>query len=287
MATISSLFHLDNLALVTAGLIIFVGLSVAVFSWRYMKGDRACGNFYLRLSLIIISTLIMVSADNIILFLASWSLSNILLVLLMIHKSSWEAARKSGFLAFKNFTYGFMALAAAFAVIYLETGETSIEAVATYPLQLTPTIIAAILILAAAMTQSALWPFHRWLISSLNSPTPVSAMMHAGLINGGGFLLVRFKELYLHFPESLNIIFITGLITAFLGTLWKLLQSDVKRMLACSTMSQMGFMIMQCGLGLFSAAIAHLVWHGMFKSYFFLASGAAAQEKRLSFKGRP
>lgn len=287
MATISSLFHLDNLALVMSALIMFIGIGVATFSWRYMKGDRAYGIFYLRLAMIIISTLIMVSANNILLFLCSWAISNIVLVLLMIHKSSWDAARKSGFLAFKNFMYGFISLTAAFAVLYIETGETSIEAIVTHPFQLIPTVTVAILILATAMTQSAIWPVHRWLISSLNSPTPVSAMMHAGLINGGGFLLVRFKDFYLNLPESLNIIFIIGLITAFVGTLWKLLQSDVKRMLACSTMSQMGFMIMQCGLGLFSTAIAHLVWHGLFKSYFFLASGSAAQEKRQPIKGRP
>ncbi len=287
MEIILSLFRVDNLALVMMGLIIFIGLGVAAFSWRYMKGDRAFGKFYLRLCLMIASTLIMVTADNILLFLVSWAFSNILLVLLMIHKFSWNAARKSGFLALKNFTYGFAALITAFVLLHQETGTMSIEAILKHQTPLTTAVIAAILILMAAITQSALWPFHRWLISSLNSPTPVSAMMHAGLINGGGFLLVRFKDLYMHLPESLDILFITGLITALLATIWKLLQSDVKRMLACSTVSQMGFMIMQCGLGLFSAAIAHLVWHGLFKSYFFLASGSAAQEKRLTLKGPP
>jgi NAD(P)H-quinone oxidoreductase subunit 5 len=79
----------------------------------------------------------------------------------------------------------------------------------------------------------------------------------------------------------LTAIFMIGLVTALFGTLWKLMQTDVKRMLACSTMGQMGFMLAQCGLGLFPAAVAHLVWHGMFKAYLFLASGSAAQEKRF------
>ena len=87
--------------------------------------------------------------------------------------------------------------------------------------------------------------------------------MHAGLVNGGGFLIVRFAPLYLNYPGILNIIFIIGLSTAIMGTLWKLMQSDIKRMLACSTMAQMGFMIAQCGLGLFSAAIAHIILHGL------------------------
>jgi len=129
------------------------------------------------------------------------------------------------------------------------------------------------------MTQSAIWPFHTWLISSLNSPTPVSAIMHAGLINGGGFLLTRFAGLFVQSTGMLQVIFFLGLLTALIGTLWKLMQHDIKRMLACSTMGQMGFMIAQCGLGLFPAAIAHLCWHGLFKAYLFLSSGSAAHEK--------
>ena len=105
--------------------------------------------------------------------------------------------------------------------------------------------------------------------------------MHAGLINGGGFLLARFAPMLAIQPPILNLIFIAGITTALLGTLWKLMQSDVKRMLACSTMGQMGFMIAQCGLGLFPAAVAHLSWHGLFKAYLFLSTGSAAKEKRL------
>lgn len=136
------------------------------------------------------------------------------------------------------------------------------------------------------MSQSAQWPLHRWLLSSLNSPTPVSALMHAGLVNGGGFLLVRFAPLYLHYPESLLGIFIIGFITTILGTFWKLIQSDVKRMLVCSTVAQMGFMFMQCGLGLFSAAVTHLCWHGLFKAYLFLSVSSVVHENRHLIKGR-
>jgi len=100
-------------------------------------------------------------------------------------------------------------------------------------------------------------------------------------------VLARFAPLYLQATDLLTIFFILGLLTALVGTLWKLMQSDVKRMLACSTMGQMGFMIAQCGLGLFPAAVAHLCWHGMFKAYLFLASGSAAQEKRFDLQHPP
>lgn len=106
-------------------------------------------------------------------------------------------------------------------------------------------------------------------------------MMHAGLINGGGFLLVRFSPILLSQPALLQLLFCLGFCTAIMGTLWKLMQSDIKRMLACSTMGQMGFMVAQCGLGLFPAAVAHLCWHGVFKAYLFLSSGGAGKEKRL------
>jgi NAD(P)H-quinone oxidoreductase subunit 5 len=278
---IISLFHLDSLGLIMGALILFVSLCVGSFSWHYLKGDATQSRFYSTLVLLVISVLILVSADHLLLFLLAWAMGNLLLTRLMVHKSSWKAAKESGRLALKNFAKGFIALSAAAALLYVKTGETSIQAIISNEYQKTFLAFTLSLIFIAAMAQSALWPFHRWLTSSLNSPTPVSAVMHAGLINGGGFLLARFAPLYAELPEFLIVIFVLGFVTAFLGIAWKLMQNDVKRMLACSTMGQMGFMVVQCGLGLFPAAIAHLVWHGLFKAYLFLASGSAAQEKRL------
>jgi NAD(P)H-quinone oxidoreductase subunit 5 len=274
-------FHVDALAFVMLLLVGIVGLSLMAFSSRYLKGDSRYRKFFLTLTALIASVFIMVTADHIVLFLVAWGCSDLLLARLMVHKPNWRAARASGWLAVKNFAVGWVLIGAALGLLYAQTNETSIQQLihATYdPAILT---IALGLLFAGAMTQSGLWPFHRWLISSLNSPTPVSAIMHAGLVNGGGFLLARFAPLYLETPKLLTIIFAFGLVSAFLGTFWKLMQNDIKRMLACSTMGQMGFMIMQCGLGLFPAAIAHLCWHGLFKAYLFQASGSAAQEKRL------
>lgn len=271
----------DRLAIIMMTLVVFIGLCIGSFATRYMRGDIKYRAFFTQLILLIVSVCIMVSTDNLFIFLIAWCLNNILLVRLMIHKSSWKAAKASGIMAAKNYCLGACFLISAFIIFYSVTGELSIHKILLESTQSMSITIALVLILIAAMTQSAIWPFHRWLISSLNSPTPVSAIMHAGLINGGGFLLVRFAPLYLQNSTLLTVIFAIGFITAILGTLWKLMQNDVKRMLACSTMAQMGFMVAQCGLGLFPAAIVHLVWHGMFKAYLFLASGSAAQEKRL------
>jgi len=232
--------------------------------------------------------MITVSADNIFLFLTSWFLSNAILVVMMIHKPSWKSALSSGKLAAKNFLIGFLCLGLGLFLLSNQTGENSIQAILDFEYyDRTNLLIALSLILVAAMTQSAIYPFNSWLTSSLNSPTPVSALMHAGLVNGGGILLARFAPLYFNSPKILTLIFVIGITTAIVGTFWKLIQSNVKSMLACSTMGQMGFMLAQCGLGLFPAAIAHLFWHGCFKSYLFLTSGSAAQEKKFDLKYPP
>ena len=174
----------------------------------------------------------------------------------------------------------------AIILMYLDVGSLSISSITQQAIH-SPLMLAALLLcIITAMTQSALWPFHRWLTSSLNSPTPVSAIMHAGLVNGGGFLLVRFAPLLSEHNLLLNLIFFLGVISAVLGSLWKLVQSDVKRMLACSTMGQMGFMMIQCGLGLFPAAIAHLIWHGLFKAFLFLSAGSAVISQKVDSQSR-
>lgn len=287
MQVLEPLLHIDNLSLIMMALVTFVSICVASFSTRYLKGDSMQIAFYRNLSALVLAVFVVVSADNILLLLASWGTGNLFLTRLMLHKKAWEAARQSSFVALKNFGLGFVFLGSALYILYHATGATSIQAILASSIKTPWVISSSILLLLAAMTQSALWPFHRWLSSSLNSPTPVSAIMHAGLVNGGGFLLTRFAPILAQQPAMLEALFITGIITAMLGTLWKLMQSDIKRMLACSTMGQMGFMVAQCGLGLFPAAIAHLCLHGLFKAYLFLGSGSAAQDKRLDLDYPP
>lgn len=277
---LTNFFNIDSVAKVMLLLVGFIGTCIGVFARRYLKGDKQYKSFYIYFFLLLGSIATMVSVDNLFLFFASWLLTNLLLVRLMVHKSSWKAARYSGLLAAKNYLIGGIFIVVAFLILRLTTGEVSIKAIIHAHGDPLWTSVALLFLLLGAMTQSAIWPFHRWLISSLNSPTPVSAIMHAGIINGGGFLLVRFSPLYLSNPNILTIVFVIGIVSAFIGTFWKLIQHDIKRMLACSTMGQMGFMLVQCGLGFFSAAIAHLVTHGIFKAFLFLSTGGAAREKR-------
>lgn len=282
----SGLFRSDNLSWVMAGLILFVIVNVTAYSSRYLAGDRNRFRHRLCVLLLGISVTMMAFADHLLLLLATWTASNLLLVRLMIHKGQWAAARNSGLLALKTFGLGFAFLGSGFWLVADGMGTALISKMVSSPASPTPAISAGLALVAlAAMTQCATWPFHRWLISSLNSPTPVSALMHAGLVNGGGFLLVRMAPLYAKQPTLLHALFVVGLVTAVVGTFWKLMQTDVKRMLACSTMGQMGFMLMQCGMGLFAPAMSHLCWHGLFKAYLFLSTGSVVKEKRSILLG--
>lgn len=278
----SQLFVFDPLAWITGALIAIVTLVILGYSRRYMAGDRNYRRFLINITLTGASALAMVFSNHIVALFAFWCLANILLVRLMVHKTAWQAAHNAGKLALSSFGIGFITLAAGLVLLHQSSGSFYInDIIQNHEVALTFNgQLALALIVVTAFVQSAAWPFHRWLLSSLNSPTPVSALMHAGLVNGGGFLLIRFAPFYLAHPSLLSVIFIVGLLSATLGTFWKLIQTDVKRMLACSTMGQMGFMLMQCGMGLFAAALSHLVWHGLFKAYLFLNAGSVVEEKR-------
>lgn len=277
-------FIANEISWLMATLILFVSAVVHTFSRCYMAGDRHYRRFFLLLNLVTISTLLMVAADNVIYLMFFWTLSNLMLVLLMIHKSEWSAAKNSGWLALKTFAIGLLFLVMGISLMAFESGTLSLHDIAENSANLTDLIrfLALCCVIIAAFSQSGCWPFHRWLISSLNSPTPVSALMHAGLVNGGGLLLTRLAPIFLHDGLLLDAVFVFALVTLVMGGTMKLLQSDYKRMLACSTMTQMGFMMMQCGLGLFPAALAHLCWHGLFKAFLFLKSGSVISEHRQS-----
>ncbi len=129
----------------------------------------------------------------------------------------------------------------------------------------------------AALLKSAQFPTHGWLTEVMETPTPVSALLHAGVVNGGGFLLIRFADLMLQAPAVLAVLVLVGGFTAILAGAVMLTQSAIKSSLAWSTIGQMGFMIMQCGLALFPIALLHIVAHSLYKAHVFLGSGAAVE----------
>lgn len=140
--------------------------------------------------------------------------------------------------------------------------------------------VIGFLFLFAAMMKSAIMPFHLWLPYTSEAPTPVSALMHAGVVNVGGILLNKMAFLLLLTPAVLNVAFVMGLITAIFASILMLAVSDIKRSLGYSTVGQMGYMIMEVGLGAFSLAIYHLMVHGIFKASLFLESGSLINQAR-------
>jgi len=246
-------------------LVTFIFWNIQKFAYRYLDGDRNYSRFFLTLSALNFTTIGMALSQTNLLFWFFWTSSNFLLVILMIHKPKWKAASAAGKLALLNFIFGSVCLGLGFGLLSIEHHQFH--------------VYGKILLIIAAMSQSAIYPFHRWLLSSLNSPTPVSALMHAGIVNAGGVLLIKYQQIFINDPVLLNCIFVLGFISAIIGGFWKLVQTDIKKMLANSTMAQMGFMFLQCGMGLFPAALAHLCWHSLFKAYLFLNAGSALQAK--------
>jgi NAD(P)H-quinone oxidoreductase subunit 5 len=133
---------------------------------------------------------------------------------------------------------------------------------------------AAVLTVIAAALKSAQFPFHGWLIQVMEAPTPVSALLHAGIVNAGAFLVIRMSPVVSYSATALGLLAVIGLITLALAALVMLTQTSVKVSLAWSTTAQMGFMLLECGLGLYSLAMLHLVAHSLYKAHAFLASGS-------------
>ncbi|NQY80790.1 MAG: hypothetical protein HRT47_10805 [Candidatus Caenarcaniphilales bacterium] len=280
---LGSLFLFDTLAITISALVAIVAVIVVQYAKNYLHGDQKQGAFYIKLGALLSFTWLMLLSNNILVFIGFFFLSNYFLSQLMVHKKVWGAAKEAGGMALGYFSLGAVALLAFAGICYysLETFTITeiVQGLGTMPKNLS--ILAFVSLLIAALAQCSQIPFHKWLLSSMNSPTPVSALMHAGLVNGGGFLLVRFNPLISSDTGFMTTVFFAGIISAFIASLWSFTQNTVKAKLVCSTISQMGFMIAQVGLGLFSAAISHLCMHGFFKAFHFLAAGSTLTKEYI------
>jgi NAD(P)H-quinone oxidoreductase subunit 5 len=275
-------FAIDGLTRVMAVVVTLVSALVHSFARRYMAGDRHLRRFFVRLFGLTLIVLLLVAADHVALFLLFWLGMGWMLSALIGHVDGWPAADGARRLARRTFLVGTAALAGGLTILGAASGTASISGIveAAPSLSTAALIPATLLLLTAAMVQSALVPFQTWLLSSMTAPTPVSAFMHAGIVNAGGVLLARFAGVFLEISGVMLVVFAVGAVSALLGQAWMLVQTDVKRSLGCSTVAQMGFMVLQAGLGFFAAALTHLILHGFYKAYFFLASGSVVAPSR-------
>ncbi|RZS93800.1 proton-conducting transporter membrane subunit [Aquimarina brevivitae] len=252
----------------------FFSAIVSSYATNYLTGFTYHSAFMIRCLGFTFSVMLLVMANHILLVILSWLLMGVFMSQLIGVNKKWGEAREASKFTLRYFLTGTGFLSVGLLIPAFYTGVFTITKLTALisEIPLFITLISAMCIIGAAVVQSAMYPFHRWLLSAMTAPTPASALMHAGFVNGAGILLALFAT-FLFASNTLHILFIIGGLTAIIAQFTKLLQVNVKQKLACSTIAQMGFMIMQCGLGFFNAAVVHLILHGFYKAYLFLSSG--------------
>ena len=279
----------DPLSTLLATIILGISLIVHLYSVRYMAEEAAYGQFFVLLDLMTAALLVMVIAGDLITLVISWHLVGVFLYFLLGQDTRSQTAYRFAFWTLITYRIGDLPLIVAAALLYNAYGTWSLTTIfseimanpnAHQVLGLPLMEVVAALIGIAAFARSAQFLLHTWLPYTMDGPTPVSALMHAGIVNAGGFLINRFAPVFVHSGDVLNWIFIVGLITAVFGSLLMLTQNDIKKALGYSTMGQMGFMIMECGIGAFSLAIYHMFAHGVFKGTMFLSAGSVINDAR-------
>lgn len=279
---------LDPLSLVLWTFVSGISLIVHIYSVRYMVEEPGYARFFALLDLMTAVILFMVSAADLITLMVAWFLVGVILYFLLGHDHRRPAAGRYAF--WTQITYRFGDLPLWFAALILIHSYHSVSLPVIFArIQEQPALSlwglpvpewAGFLLALAAFARSAQFLLHTWLPYTMDGPTPVSALMHAGIVNAGGFLFNRFAPVFEQAGWALHWAFIVGLVTAVVGSALMLIQNDVKRSLGYSTMGQMGFMVMECGLGAFPLAVFHLIAHGFFKASLFLGAGGIIGDAR-------
>ncbi|MEU3306141.1 proton-conducting transporter transmembrane domain-containing protein [Nocardiopsis sp. NPDC006832] len=267
----------DRLEAIVLLLVCAISAVVQVFALRYLRGDPAAAGFAITAGALTAATAVMVAAVTMVTLAVAWSLTGVALWRLVgMYRpapSAIDASRRTA----RVVIIGDVALWSGVVLAVAAWGDLDLRdqngvafggAVGT--------AVACSLVIAAA-ARCAQLPWHRWLSATLAAPTPVSALLHAGVVNAGGVLLVKLSPIFGAAPAATHLAFAIGAVSAVAATAIMLTRPDVKGSLVHSTIGQMGFMLMTCALGLYAAAVVHLVAHGLFKATLFLGSGSAVQ----------
>jgi NAD(P)H-quinone oxidoreductase subunit 5 len=274
-------------------LVAFVGVIVVQYSRNYMDGDTRQGAFLGSLCLTLAAVMLLVLAGNLTQLVVAWIGTSLSLHHLLVFYRERRPARIAARKKFIVARIGDVCLIGASIALITAFGSTDIATIAHRAHAMAPgaTVVAAqvaaLLIGIAALLKSAQFPSHGWLPEVMDTPTPVSALLHAGIINAGGFLMIRFADVMLLSAPALHFIALVGGFTALFGGVVMLTQTSVKASLAWSTVAQMGFMTLQCGLGAFAIALLHLVAHSLYKAHAFLASGSVVEVATVPTHSKP
>ena len=273
--------YLDALSLVMVGVITGVGFLIHVYATGYMWKDHeepaGYSRFFAYMNLFVFAMLMLVLGDNLLVLFLGWEGVGLCSYLLIgfYHRDAENglAARK----AFVVTRVGDTALALGLFLLVRELGTLEIQAALGQVGELSPGMATAIclLLLGGAVGKSAQLPLQTWLPDAMAGPTPVSALIHAAtMVTAGVYLVARMRGLYLESDDALHVVAVVGLATLLISSFTALAQSDIKRILAYSTMSQIGYMFMALGVGAWSASIFHLMTHAFFKALLFLSAGS-------------
>jgi NADH-quinone oxidoreductase subunit L len=270
-------FVVDSLTACLLIVVTTIGLLVHVYSIGYMSHDPGYWRFFAYLNLFMFSMLLLILASSFLVVFVAWELVGLCSYLLI---GFWYRKRSAALAAKKAFIVnrvGDVGLALGIMFIFVSLGTLDIREVIARigELDSTTIVIIALLIFAGAMGKSAQFPLHVWLPDAMEGPTPVSALIHAAtMVNAGVYLLARTNPIFAHAPSVLVVVAAIGIFTAILAASIAMTQTDIKRVLAYSTLSQLGYMFAAFGVGAWTAAIFHLMTHGFFKGLLFLDSGS-------------
>lgn len=273
-------FYFDGLTLVMISVITGVGFLIHLFSTEFMEEDTSYARYFAYLNMFVAAMLVLVMADNLLLLYLGWEGVGVCSYLLVgfwyQDSANGQAARK----AFVVTRIGDTAMALGLLLLFTELGTLDIQAMvgaANIEWQVGGTLplIACLLLLGGAVGKSAQLPLHTWLPDAMAGPTPVSALIHAAtMVTAGVYLIARTHGLFLLAPTAMMIVALVGLATLLMAAFTALMQTDIKRILAYSTISQIGYMFLALGVGAWTAGIFHLMTHAFFKALLFLGSGA-------------
>ncbi len=278
-------FLFDPLSAVMLLVVTGVGFLIHVYSVGYMHGDPGYHRFYAYLNLFMFSMLILVLSHNLLLMFVGWEgvglCSYLLIGFYFDRKSAADAGKKAfivnrigdvGFVLgiFLTFIiFGSLDFSAIFGQIDPMSQSTGIES------GIGPLTAIGLLLLVGAVGKSAQIPLYVWLPDAMEGPTPVSALIHAAtMVTAGVYMVVRCSPIYAHAPVAMQVVAVIGIATALMAATIALAQRDIKRVLAYSTVSQLGYMFVAAGVGAFSAAIFHVMTHAFFKALLFLGAGS-------------
>lgn len=261
-----------------------LGTVIGAFSARYLQGEPGQQRYALALAGLLAAVQCLLLADHWLLLIGSWALVGIILQQLLCFYPERPFAQLAAHKKQIADRLADVCLLACAGLVGWSTGSLRLSGLEAYLLSHNPDTAltwAAVLLAIAVVLRTALFPVHGWLIQVMEAPTPVSAMLHAGVVNLSGFVLIRLSSLLSEVPAAQTLLVGVGLLTAVLAGLVMLTRITIKVRLAWSTVAQMGFMVVECGLGLYSLAALHLIGHSLYKAHAFLSASGVVQSTRV------